>query len=67
MAKANRKSTKDQQMTIGFDTLIKTLEDMVTATEELMPLVAASLELTVKITRMYKKAFKLGEKYAKLR
>lgn len=69
MAKANKKATKateNKQMTATFDELITILSDMATHSEEIMPLLSASLELSIRIVRTYKKAFIVGKKYAKL-
>lgn len=70
MPKANQKatkSTKDKQMTSTFDELITVLSDMATGSEEIMPLFSASLELSIKIVRTYKKAFNVGKKYAQFK
>lgn len=44
----------------SFDTIIFTLSDMTTKVRPLMPLVADSLEFTVKLVQLYKTAFNKG-------
>jgi len=68
MAKANKKVTnpsKTNMMNKDFDTIVTQLSDIATATGEIMPLFSAALELAIKILRMYKKAFNVGENYGK--
>ncbi len=70
MAKANKKATKsadehDKMMNAQFDELLSVLDGMATSSEEIMPLFSASLELSKKIVRTYKKAFNVGKKYVK--
>ena len=65
MVKANRQSQKIKQLNEGFDTCVKALEDISRSTKELMPLVAVSLELTIKLVRLYKESFNAGIKHAK--
>jgi len=40
-----------------YDTMIENFQDMVTKTEQTMPLVSKSLELTVELIKTYKEAF----------
>jgi len=66
MAKANKKATnanKNKLMNTKFDELLSVLNDLATSSEEIMPLLSASLELSMKIVRTYKKAFNAGIKY----
>ncbi len=67
MAKANKKATnvKPIDMATGFAHLYKIVSELEGASEELMPLFSASLRLSIKILRMYEKAFEAGKKYVK--
>jgi len=68
MAKANKKVTntdKNKLMNAGFDEMLQVLDGMATSSEEIMPLFSASLELSIKIVKTYKKAFNTGVKYGK--
>lgn len=48
----------------GIDDLIKNLNVMADASEEMMPLASKSLRLTIDLVKLYKKAFNKGFKYA---
>lgn len=65
MAKANRQTEKITQMNKNFDQMLGILEDMAASSEEIMPLFAASLELSRKIILTYKKAFNAGTKFTR--
>lgn len=63
MAKANQKTNKDEQLKIfnnNFDTTADVLQNMADKCEDIMPLVSSSLEHTIKLVKMYKKAFNAG-------
>jgi len=68
MAKANKKVTskeKTEQMNGQFDEIISVFTSIKEEAEDVLPLLAQSLELTIEITKTYKKAFNAGKKYIK--
>ena len=67
MAKGNQKATKVKpiDMTTGFKHLYTIIDELISSSEEVLPLFSASLVLSKKILRMYERAFEAGKKYVK--
>lgn len=67
MAKANKKShsvfPKAPSMEQSFETMLKVLHDMSDNSRPIMPLFSDSIDLSVKIVKMYEKAFYAGKKF----